>query len=108
MVSITDLQNVVFEYLSRSIDRKVFTMRIAEMLFRIPKDGNADVVGLAYAIQSRIGEAIVGLISEEELRSELSKRVISIEISKESRPVSRSKVEKETHSLYSPARMTFA
>jgi hypothetical protein len=72
MVTVTDFRKVVSEYLSRSIDRSVFTKRFAELFYNIEKCGDGPSIELGNAIEARLAEAISGLISENDLRDALT------------------------------------
>jgi hypothetical protein len=77
MVSVTDLHNVVSEYLTGSIDRKAFSRHLFAMMYGIEKTEDAVVIELGYEIEFSLAEAIAGLIAEEELRSRLARCVNS-------------------------------
>jgi hypothetical protein len=75
MVSVAEFHTVVFDYLSLSIDRKVFTLRFAALLSGIEKYGDPPAVELCNALYSHLVLAIAGAITEDELRNRLAKQL---------------------------------
>ncbi len=109
MVSVTDFHKIVFEYLTGSVDRKVFTHRFAELFYNVEKHGDPSAIALAYAIESHLAEAITGLIPEEELRVALSKCVIETHVCDGFRADSTvGLVKEDTSSPYKRADVVFA
>jgi len=80
MVSVTDFQKIVFEYLSLSIDRKEFTLRFAALLSGIEKHGEPSAIKLGNAIYFHLVLAIAGGISELELRDRLAEQFRTVEV----------------------------
>lgn len=75
MVSVADLNNLVADYLSGSIDRKAFARRLFPLMYGIEKTGNNSVVELGYSLEFVLAEAIAGLLNENEFRVALAERV---------------------------------
>jgi hypothetical protein len=104
MVTVKNLHTVLFDYLSLSIDRKVFTLRFAALLSEIEKSGEPPAIELAHAMYSHLVLAIAGAIPEIELRKRLAAEATIIEISPEFEGDSKKPFvrKQETSSSYSP------
>lgn len=108
MPSITDFQDIVFDYLAKSIDQSVLTRRVAELLCRLPQNCDCDTVRVAGAIESLLGEAITGLITKEELQAELAKQVTDTRISPEFKGDESSRLVRESaKSMYENSEVVF-
>ncbi len=80
MVTVTDFRTVVFDYLSLSTDRKVFTLRFAELLSGIEKYGDPPAIELGHALYSHLVLAIAGAITEDELRDRIAHEFTTVKV----------------------------
>jgi hypothetical protein len=71
MTDVTELRNVVFEYLSKKIDRKEFTGRFLALSYNLAHSGSDSAVEFSHAIHSHLAPAIHGITSEDQLRDAL-------------------------------------
>ncbi len=108
MVTVDNFHTVVFDYLSLSIDRKLFTLRFAELLSGIEKYGDAPAIELGHALYSHLVLAIAGAISEEILRARLADEVSTINVLPQFRASESSVVTQNSASQYDYSELTFA
>jgi len=101
--SLPKFNAVVFDYLSLSIDRKVFTLRFAELLSWIEKYGDPPAVELCNALYSHLVLAIAGAITEEELRERLARQLQIVKVEPPYQVEDLSVVKSASSSQYSPA-----
>lgn len=71
MVSTTDFRELADKYLDELIDRKEFSRGFTDLFYGIRRNGDPSAIDISYSIESVLTRAIVGLVSEEQLRSDL-------------------------------------
>jgi hypothetical protein len=111
MVTVTDLQKLVSEYLFRSIDHKTLTARFTRIFHNLENTGDESAINLARTLRTVIGEGVAGLICEDDFRFALAASLTNIQIFS-TPPVSTFELMKEEEdppsSPYKRAKVVFA
>jgi hypothetical protein len=115
MATLADVHALVSEYLHRSIGRSAFAKRFAELFYGVESSHDEEAIEFCYAIDSRIAEASIGLITEETLRASLDSYLNSARVTIHTVTISSSYIETlfppkrtEATALYEPAEVEFA
>jgi hypothetical protein len=115
MATLSEVHALVYDYLKRPTDRSAFAKRFAELFYGVESSHDEEAIEFCYAVDSRIAEASVGLITEDILRESLTSLLISARVTihkvtinssyrKALFPAKRS----EAIALYEPAEVEFA
>jgi hypothetical protein len=71
MASVTEIRKFVSDYLDRSVSGEVFSDGITKLVYELAPDSDPAVIDISRALNTKIAEVHLGLVSDYEFRSSL-------------------------------------